>query len=50
MIRGRRVMRVNRWIRGSLGVYKNEYVYEYSEILRDWVGYPLKWYELKTRG
>lgn len=49
MIKGRRVVEVNRYLRGSLGIYKNEYIYEYSDILREWVGYPKKWYELRTK-
>lgn len=46
-IKGRRVMKVNRIIRGGLGVYKFEYVYEYSEIMKEWIGYPVKWYEMR---
>ncbi len=49
MIKGRRVMKVNKILRGSLGIYKNEWIFEYSEILREWIGYPAKWYEAGTR-
>lgn len=49
-IKGRRIIKMNRWIKGRLGIYKNEFVYEYSEILKEWVGYPVKWYEIKMRG
>lgn len=42
-------MRVTRILRGALDIYKCDFIYEYSEILKDWVGYPDKWYEFKTR-
>lgn len=49
MIKGRRVIKMNKFIKGALGIYKYEFIYEYSEILNDWIGYPAKWYELKTQ-
>jgi hypothetical protein len=49
MIRGRRIMKMNKFIRGSFGIYKNEWIYEYSEIMQEWIGWPAKWYELKTK-
>ena len=49
-MKGRRIMRVTKIQRGALGIYRNEFIYEYSEILKSWVGWPDKWYRLREEG
>ncbi len=44
----RRIMRINKIMKGSFGAFKGVFIYEYSEILKEWIGYPEKWYERRA--
>ncbi len=43
----RRIMKMNKIIRGGLGIYKCEMIFEYSEVLQNWVMWPTKWYNAR---
>lgn len=38
---------MNKILRGTLGIYKCEMIYEYSEITNSWWMIPIKWYEAR---
>jgi hypothetical protein len=45
----RRIMKMNKIIRGRLGIYKCEMIYEYSNVTNSWWVMPLKCYEMECR-
>jgi hypothetical protein len=46
-MKGRRVFKMNKIIRGATGVHKCEMMFEWSPITRSWWMMPVKWYEAK---
>jgi len=44
MNQSKRIMKMNKIIRGALGIYKCEMVYEYSEVSGIWWMMPESWY------
>ena len=45
----RRIMKMSKMLRGALGIYKCEMIYEYSDVTGSWWMMPVRWYEARAK-